>query len=625
VTALRQRFPQVLLRGLWLAVLLFPFAPMVLQRVTANMPLWHLPGRWGWVMAYVMLILMAWPIFQQATTRGQTLWLWCMGSAVLLLYNLTADGGAASGVALVAYVAVGLGVLASDPGCATGPGSTPAAVLVPVSLLIGLMAAGAASSAWSGFRLPAHPISLPRGGAAPRFPSGGAANYSRAPDPLARISMSQPVSLSATPVLTIAGAPAATYWAMATYDNFDGRAWIAPADGWQAVTPEADQPLLPPAVTDFPTREWQVTVHRLKADNLPLVYTGVPLAFAAPAGGVDSAPAVTVRPGLRALWAPGATDYTLRLRVPEVDPTALQQAAAAPPPAELEQDLAVPPDLSPEVAALARTIAGDAATPGQAVQGVAEYLRTHETYTTQFSLPAGDVVSAFLLNSHQGYCDQFSTSFIVLMRTLGIPARWVMGYKVGSHDLESNQYVVRARNAHSWAEVYITPYGWIPVDPTPGGDVFRSYTAAGAPPSQPAGPPGTPGAPQLPAPGSPTAPIRSPLAPSLWAFAVIGLAVLAVAGLSALWLRRRGRVLAQRRTESLWRDLARLAENEAESLAVAPMTPRELLALVPAAQQEGVIPVVRLLERAWYGEETLPAAEIATAEATLRSTGLIRR
>ncbi|MGG2092155.1 transglutaminaseTgpA domain-containing protein [Bacillus sp. S13(2024)] len=85
-----------------------------------------------------------------------------------------------------------------------------------------------------------------------------------------------------------------------------------------------------------------------------------------------------------------------------------------------------------------------------------------------------DYVDQFIFDTKSGYCNNFSTSMIVLLRSVGIPARWVKGYTEGALDntlvnLESNSvYKITNNNAHSWVEVYFPGYGWIPFEPTKG-------------------------------------------------------------------------------------------------------------------------------------------------------------
>jgi transglutaminase-like putative cysteine protease len=85
-----------------------------------------------------------------------------------------------------------------------------------------------------------------------------------------------------------------------------------------------------------------------------------------------------------------------------------------------------------------------------------------------------DYVDQFLFDTKSGYCDNFSTSMAVLLRTLGIPARWVKGYTGGDFqeysdgDSSKSIYEITNNNAHSWVEVYFPNQGWVPFEPTKG-------------------------------------------------------------------------------------------------------------------------------------------------------------
>jgi len=85
-----------------------------------------------------------------------------------------------------------------------------------------------------------------------------------------------------------------------------------------------------------------------------------------------------------------------------------------------------------------------------------------------------DYVDQFLFKTKRGYCDNFSTSMTVMLRTLGIPARWVKGFTGGDfvqssdQDPENQIYQVTNNNAHSWVEVYFPNQGWVAFEPTKG-------------------------------------------------------------------------------------------------------------------------------------------------------------
>ena len=98
-----------------------------------------------------------------------------------------------------------------------------------------------------------------------------------------------------------------------------------------------------------------------------------------------------------------------------------------------------------------------------------------------------DYVDQFLFETKRGYCDNFSSSMAVMLRTLGIPTRWVKGFTGGdflqySDETSGTQvYEVTNNNAHSWVEVYFPNQGWVPFEPTKGfsNEIIINYETNG--------------------------------------------------------------------------------------------------------------------------------------------------
>ena len=77
-----------------------------------------------------------------------------------------------------------------------------------------------------------------------------------------------------------------------------------------------------------------------------------------------------------------------------------------------------------------------------------------------------DAVDDFLFDTHEGFCEHYSSAFTVLMRDAGIPARVVTGYQGGYWNKLGNYLLVRNSDAHAWSEVWLAGRGWVRVDPT---------------------------------------------------------------------------------------------------------------------------------------------------------------
>jgi len=95
-------------------------------------------------------------------------------------------------------------------------------------------------------------------------------------------------------------------------------------------------------------------------------------------------------------------------------------------------------------------------------------LRGHEKYDLNSPVPAtgADAVDDFLFVSHTGFCEQFASAAVVLLRSVGIPTRLVTGYSHGDLTAAAGERVMRGVDAHAWIQVWYPGVGWIASDPT---------------------------------------------------------------------------------------------------------------------------------------------------------------
>lgn len=130
--------------------------------------------------------------------------------------------------------------------------------------------------------------------------------------------------------------------------------------------------------------------------------------------------------------------------------------------------LRLPHTMDPRVVELAHTLTASATNNYDRAFAIQTYLRNNFQYTLDPpAIEPADPVGSFLFRSKSGYCEYFAAAMAVLLRTLNVPSRLVNGFQTGSYNRIGKDFVVRARDAHSWVEVYFTGYGWIPFDPTP--------------------------------------------------------------------------------------------------------------------------------------------------------------
>jgi len=168
----------------------------------------------------------------------------------------------------------------------------------------------------------------------------------------------------------------------------------------------------------------------------------------------------------------GANVQTYTATSVDVDPTAAQLRAAPRPPSGLSAELQLPTSYK-DMAALKRI--ADEETAGQTtefdkVDALAAWL-SGPAFTYNAAAPpvnSAATLLKFLTTGHAGVCVQSAWAMTVLTRLLGIPARMAGGFTGGTH-LSGSSYVVKTDDAHAWAEVYFSGYGWIRFEATPGG------------------------------------------------------------------------------------------------------------------------------------------------------------
>jgi hypothetical protein len=130
--------------------------------------------------------------------------------------------------------------------------------------------------------------------------------------------------------------------------------------------------------------------------------------------------------------------------------------------------LQLPARVDRRVVELAQQITADAGTDYEKASAIELYLRTRYGYSLQMATtPPPDPLVYFLFERKEGHCEYFASAMAVMLRTLGIPARIVNGFRGGEYNDLTGSYIVRGRDAHSWVEAYIPGYAWVSFDPTP--------------------------------------------------------------------------------------------------------------------------------------------------------------
>jgi transglutaminase-like putative cysteine protease len=251
--------------------------------------------------------------------------------------------------------------------------------------------------------------------------------------------------------------------------EFDGAAWQR-EDPEASNRPASSGVLWPVAVDGWENRE----TDRLNIQVLSLAETNLPVPAVPRAVDVDNSwtyvsgldEIVTEGNGTQNLQYSTVADfgYFDAAEMQAMQPTAEDDAAAGVGAAYTNIAPAIDANA---ITALAQEITVDATSRYDQALAIQTYLRNQQEFTYDTSVPpqGADTVSTFL-EEKRGYCVQFATTMVVMMRSLGVPARMAVGFLPGTRR-DDGAYEVRGGDAHAWPEVFFPEVGWVRFEPTP--------------------------------------------------------------------------------------------------------------------------------------------------------------
>lgn len=261
------------------------------------------------------------------------------------------------------------------------------------------------------------------------------------------------------------------YWRLRVYDHYENGQWSLS----EVTTREFEANSFDMEMPSFPTRPSRLQSFTIYL-NQPLTTLILPsqpywtnLAVQIeiienPDGTIDLLAVRSPSP------LPAGKAYSARASPSTVSVEQLQEAGEEYPSWVMERYLSLPSTLTERTRNLALEITQDLTTPYDKVIAVTEYLRSQITYIeTIEKLPANqELIDWFLFDYKKGFCNYYATAEVLLLRSLGIPARLAVGFAEGTmEDLQTtNVYVVRQRDAHAWPEVFFPNIGWIEFEPT---------------------------------------------------------------------------------------------------------------------------------------------------------------
>jgi transglutaminase-like putative cysteine protease len=127
------------------------------------------------------------------------------------------------------------------------------------------------------------------------------------------------------------------------------------------------------------------------------------------------------------------------------------------------------PELDPRIPKLAEELTSRSKNNIERAAAIESYLFRFK-YTLELpSEKVKDPLANFLFVRKEGHCEYFASAMAIMLRTLGIPSRIVTGFHGGEFNELTGNYIIRAKDAHSWVEAYFPGVGWVTFDPTPAG------------------------------------------------------------------------------------------------------------------------------------------------------------
>lgn len=252
-----------------------------------------------------------------------------------------------------------------------------------------------------------------------------------------------------------------SYWRITSLERFDGAIWSS-LSNYRSVGTRL--PSLGPDVgqgdTAKSTQEFEIS--GLSSIWLPAAYRPERL---------TSSDKVRFDPESGSLATDEATSdgmkYTVESALPRLTAEDLAAVRAGVPPDIAARYLELPADVSRQVRREAQRVAGQETSPYKQAKALQDWFRDNFTYNIQ--VPAGhdaDAMEQFLA-SRQGYCEQFAGTYAAMARSLGLPARVAVGFTSGTKEADGRWHVT-GKEAHAWPEVYLSGFGWVAFEPTPG-------------------------------------------------------------------------------------------------------------------------------------------------------------
>jgi transglutaminase-like putative cysteine protease len=251
-----------------------------------------------------------------------------------------------------------------------------------------------------------------------------------------------------------------------TYDEYSNDEWHNTSVSERGLLPYRSMPLAPDT-EQWPTAEFTFTVRNrlyfLATPKQPVWISRPVTLIYLPVTDTSLDPLlISVDPAIQAGEA-----YTVYAAVASPNVIQLRAAGSGYPLWVTSRYLQLPENFPQEIADLAQQISANASTPFDKASAITNYLRLEIRYNRSIPpAPSGeDPLAWFLFTSKEGFCNYYASAEVLMLRSIGIPARMAVGFSNGERQVPY-QRIVRQRDAHAWPEVYFPGIGWVEFEPT---------------------------------------------------------------------------------------------------------------------------------------------------------------
>jgi transglutaminase-like putative cysteine protease len=247
------------------------------------------------------------------------------------------------------------------------------------------------------------------------------------------------------------------YWRNGIYGAYNGRGWNPVPPASQA-SPQPDLPKDPPAGRYYLRQNFELEAQ----------HSGTLFSVNDPVQTDDSVRLHSLVEGASQIVEGKTSKYQVISEATRVTANDLASASIDYSPEIRAMYLQLPDSLPDRVRILSQRLVAGQNDPYHKALAIQTYLRENFKYDTdvQASPAKRDVVDYFLFDLQAGFCSHYASAMAVMLRTVGVPARVVSGYAMGSYDQQKGAFRVVESAAHAWVEVYFPGYGWVEFEPT---------------------------------------------------------------------------------------------------------------------------------------------------------------